>query len=347
MVKSFGQSNSWDKRFNSTMRLTRKSRARPAFDGVTLLELVVTLALVSLLAALLLPAIQAARESARRAQCTSQLRQIGLALQAYMDVWKALPPSYAFGGGSFYVPLLPHMEQEPLYEDILRQVRAAPPSFIVPFETFHVTTPPLVHCPSTWQLNRLEVHYAGNQGTGQPWFRYEGLFGVFGIPPPSRASDAMFTWALRPSARPSDMKDGLSGTAMLCEVIPKSGGRRPGKPVLASPRLFRGSDSLEEFIHVCEGLTSSNAEKLADVHVYWMVSNSEGPYYNHLLPPNRNTCHPGRNPSGSYGPATILTAGSYHPNGVNVLYADGRVAFVSDQIERSVWYALGTRQGRD
>ncbi|GIW93398.1 MAG: prepilin-type N-terminal cleavage/methylation domain-containing protein [Pirellulaceae bacterium] len=321
-------------------------RGRTVARGLTLVELAAALAVIALLVALLLPAIQAARESVRRTQCASQLRQIGTALYAYIDAWKSLPPSLAFGGGSFYVPLLPYLEQEPLYEDVLRQVDAAPRSFYVSFTSFELDTPPLFHCPSTWLLQASEVHYAGNEGTGQPWFHYEGVFGVF-APSPNLAFKFGNVWALRPSARLVDIRDGLSNTVMVCEVVPKSDAYRPGKGVLTPPRLFTGADSKEEFIGVCDSLSWSNAEKVGYVHLYWAGYTWRGPAYNHLLPPNRNTCNAGRKRTGSVTPAAAVTAGSYHPSGVNALYADGRVAFVADRIERQAWYALGTRQGRD
>lgn len=93
-------------------------------DGFTLVELLVVIAIIGILVALLLPAIQAAREAARRAQCTSQLKQLGLALHNYISAKKdALPPGLYYENKSnvkqsdtFFVRLLPYMEEQALYD---------------------------------------------------------------------------------------------------------------------------------------------------------------------------------------------------------------------------------------
>ena len=94
---------------------------RPAF---TLVELLVVIAIIGILIALLLPAVQAAREAARRSQCTNNLKQIALACHNYHDTYKSLPPAYV-GPGNARTPkagwapfLLPFVEQTPLHEVI-------------------------------------------------------------------------------------------------------------------------------------------------------------------------------------------------------------------------------------
>ena len=94
--------------------------------GFTLVELLVVIAIIGVLVALLLPAVQSAREAARRGQCTNNLRQIGLAVHNYEDTWKAMPPgSYHGVFGTWLLHILPFMEQTSLHQQI-RQFRRHP-----------------------------------------------------------------------------------------------------------------------------------------------------------------------------------------------------------------------------
>lgn len=90
---------------------------RRGWRGFTLVELLVVIAIIGILIALLLPAVQAAREAARRAQCTNNLKQLGLGLQNYHDTYRVFP----FGNQNSYawtVRLLPFIEQKPLWDQI-------------------------------------------------------------------------------------------------------------------------------------------------------------------------------------------------------------------------------------
>src|SRR5262245_64832193 len=84
----------------------------------TLVELLVVIAIIGVLVALLLPAVQAAREAARRSQCTNNLKQLGLAVHNYADANKGAFPvgEYSWGWGTWLVGLLPYIEQQNLYD---------------------------------------------------------------------------------------------------------------------------------------------------------------------------------------------------------------------------------------
>ena len=102
------------------MHPSRLGRSR---SGFTLIELLVVIAIIAVLIALLLPAVQAAREAARRAQCTNNLKQIGLAMHDYHTAHNAFPPAYTVDANgrplhSWRTLILPYLEQDPLYQRI-------------------------------------------------------------------------------------------------------------------------------------------------------------------------------------------------------------------------------------
>ena len=104
-------------------RLPARTGKSIAAHGFTLVELLVVIAIIGILVALLLPAIQAAREAARRSQCANNMKNIGLALVQYADVNKRLPPAtpliMATGeatGGTWVVKIWPYIEEQALYQ---------------------------------------------------------------------------------------------------------------------------------------------------------------------------------------------------------------------------------------
>src|SRR5205814_180577 len=95
-----------------------RSHHRQAF---TLIELLVVIAIIAILIALLVPAVQKVREAAARTQCTNNMKQMALAMHAYQDATKMLPPSMQYDGqcwGGFFYNLLPYIEQNSLYRNM-------------------------------------------------------------------------------------------------------------------------------------------------------------------------------------------------------------------------------------
>ncbi|MGE3316336.1 MAG: DUF1559 domain-containing protein, partial [Planctomycetaceae bacterium] len=184
-------------------------RSRRAF---TLIELLVVMAIIGVLIALLLPAVQNAREAARRTQCKNNLKQIGLALHNYLDAMKVFPPSFCVdgptgtGGGEWSIQarILPYAEQANLYETI---------DFSIPYAAgspVAVQRVAMYLCPSE-PNDRLRDgdHYPVNYGfNGGTWQVYDPFTGYGGDGPFYPNSDTTT----------SDILDGLSSTICFAEV---------------------------------------------------------------------------------------------------------------------------------
>ena len=149
-----------------------ETRSRAAF---TLIELLVVIAIIGVLVALLLPAVQSAREAARRAQCTNNLKQIGLALHNYAESVGALPAAQTPGTSfSAIVALLPHLEQSPVYNAINMNLANDAPAN----DTARVTVLSSMICPSDVDNPTPErggsTRYYANKGTQVVWLRADG-----------------------------------------------------------------------------------------------------------------------------------------------------------------------------
>ena len=196
------------------------SPARPP-KGFTLVELLVVIAIIGVLVALLLPAVQAAREAAQRASCTNNLRQVGLALQNFVAARKALPPSNVWSGVigdktndvSAWVRLLPFVEEENLavnFTPTSNEDQALPDG--TPIQSVRIST---FICPSevndvakfnsNGTVNSYPMSYAVNLGT---WMVFD--------PTLKTAPNGAFYTNSR--LRPANFTDGLSKTLMAAEV---------------------------------------------------------------------------------------------------------------------------------
>jgi prepilin-type N-terminal cleavage/methylation domain-containing protein len=337
----------------------------PRRNGFTLVELLVVIAIIGILVALLLPAVQAAREAGRRAQCTNNLKQFGIAFQTYHDIHHHLPfgkgPSYpgvpVYARWSQHSLLLPMMEQQALYASLDFSWPPATPgmagviNFMPPFSNpggqnnlASTTRVPGFLCPSdgagvdpAWPGQN---NYVGNQGS---WLcdRLDTT-DPNAITAPTEVQTGIFGYLS--GVQFSGIQDGLSNTAFFSEKIRGKGAPDPRSDMFVIPH----QTSLQATWQTCGSIDPATATPLTSKWGYsWVMGENCCTQYNHVAVPNQYTCGGIGFPGTMSNMAMQVSPGSYHPAGVNVCLGDGAVRFVSDSVDLLAWRALGTRFGSE
>ena len=307
--------------------MLRSSSSVQSRRGITLVEVLVIVGILALLAAILLPAVQAAREAGRRAQCLSNLHQIGIAVQEYIDANGIFPPSTCESA------ILPQLDLLSVYRQINYSARWT--------DTTNATARgvrvAVYHCPSDAVAWRSQgTNYAGNFGSGVQAFGYNGvirpLHGLY-----LAGEEASDTYVISPAS----VTDGLSSTALAAEILSATEEPRDARRAIWNvPIPLTLPSQLDAFANECDavfGPVPWPSQRGAS----WLAPDLSETGYNHILVPNRKSCMNGDVQRGAY------TANSLHPGGVNLLRADGHAGFVSDNIERIIWRAIGSRNGRE
>ncbi len=341
----------------------------------TLVELLVVIAIIGVLVALLLPAIQAAREAARRAQCANNLKQVGLAMLNYEGTNGHLPPGALMNEGSAWsIYLLPFLEetktmalakigdnstfnsqwghpggpyadawQLPQNERNVKVIEQLVSSYRCPSASLpeHQTD---VTADNYWIMKRSPVSYIGVASglqtkqylAGDVYFLkgrpgpedgnegYEGADGVlYGIDKDDKSDKGV---------KLPFIEDGTSNTAMVgeavhdYETIDNEGNTPENKAGSRKDHWWGGSDDIDtnpgsdlsEFLGSMGVIP--NFQKTPDVHQQWCSN------------PDSNNCQ-----------SLQLGFGSRHPSSVQMVFCDGHVATINDDVEFAVWSAYGTR----
>jgi prepilin-type processing-associated H-X9-DG protein len=303
----------------------RSKPSRGSRSGITVQEVLVTIAIIGLLMALLLPAVMSSRATSRRMACANNLKQLILAMQNYEENHRVYP-----GGQNFYLMLLPQIDQVNTLNKWNDGV--ATPSLSPPANDFHI---PTFLCPS----DSLDSGY--NHGY-LPNYRLNGGSKFF------QWRDG-FTGEYRTLISNRDVPDGLSNTVALSEFLTYGiVGLRTGTPSTNPqlwPRMFWSTLSYsvvaDSFADECEFYAIPPGSGWAE----YPNELSHSVPYNHLLAPNRHSCTNGPDLDSSSN--DVVTASSLHAGGVNVAMGDGSVKFVNDRVARSVWRAVGSRAGSE
>jgi len=296
--------------------------------GFTLVELLVVVAIIGVLVALLLPAVQSAREAARRSQCLSQLKQVGLAMHNYENTYGRLPVgAYGCCWGTWQVSILPYIEQGAM-SDLYHMEH----KFGVPVDdaryshaaNFPVTTKRLktLICPSDTNPQRV----ANN---GITYHNYVVNFGNT-IYDQTNFAGVLFQGApffevisvndQRPGIRFSEITDGLSNTLMLAETIQGQPGDLRGFSWWRGGAVFQGYQGPNSPIPDC------------------LYAGGQCNPNNPLNPPCLVA---------TASTPTMMASRSRHSGGVQSTMCDGSTRFISNNIALGVWRALCSSQGGD
>ena len=319
-------------------------RPQPARAAFTLIELLVVVAIIGILVALMLPAIQSAREAAWRSSCKNNMKQLGLAMHNYHDIMKMFPSpgdgkTSAAGQGSQWAysaqaKLLPFLEDKALQslidfkqpltqgsggsQTINPKQQPAARFVVIPFL-----------CPSDGGVtifNANSAKWAGNNymlnsGTGQPFAFTKSLDGI--------------VW-YGANIRQQQITDGLSKTIMWSEAIRGNDATTESSQPIDRARQhisFGGQGDVNDSI--CQSPTRWAGSRGSA----WIWGREFNTAFNTYETPNSNTPDCARSGAGFYA------ARSFHNGGVNVGMCDGSVTFVTDDVDLSLWRAISTRGG--
>ncbi len=309
----------------------KSTTKRPLREGFTLVELLVVIAIIGILVALLLPAVQAAREAARRMSCSNNLKQLGLALHNYHDTYKVIPYGWDNRGRLWSASILPQLEQQPLYDTLLPHESGlgnwgANGS---PNEAACGTLVPVYRCPSM----PIPMHVTNNGIPERVPTSYRGNAGT------QSSSDDTSTRINPPGPKSLEMLD-QNGLFSACRTV-----------------SFRDIiDGLSNTVAIGESSTDPAFVKDGQAMDHWYIGSPQvdpcrcdggtgGTEFTECVGTGVVPMNLRFNDPAAHGRLMEMSFGSYHPGGAMFNLADGSVRFVAETIDFAVYQAACTRDG--
>lgn len=317
-------------------------RVLPRRAGYTLIELLTTVGVIAILISLLLPAVQSAREAARRAACANKLKQMTLSVQGYSSTHNRLPcwttgkllPDGKLSQLSLHAQLLPHLELVNLANAVNMDVACLDIEDLrAENQTAATQRVELFLCPSEPHAQAREFapnNYRANVGLGLEAvsriaaghylvrFLYEGPFATH------HESLASYT-------------DGTSNTIAFSEKPIGSGSSGAYSP-FRDWNTSRDASTPDQWVDVCRAAGGGRA--VLDAGTTWLLAGGRFTTFFTIAPPNAAIRDCGTGTGNGLG---MFTARSYHPGGVNAAFMDGSVRWYSENTDVKLWRSLGTK----
>jgi prepilin-type N-terminal cleavage/methylation domain-containing protein len=300
----------------------------------TLVEVLVVLAIFALLLAILLPAVQAARESARKTNCASNVRQVLLALHNFEAAHGHYPRSICGSANGQRFCLSPSGQLVDFLDGGTQSaiIQNAPPdpNGLADHEwnRLPIDAPAILHCPSDGLATGRASSYRFCRGVHPLWPEDAG---------------GVFLW-YQPK-RPGDVTDGLSNTAFVSERLI---GTTEGTDNLRDPLVTSSVEHMNlasDCVTANQSGSTTSGQSPRPSGAFWLSGDWLHSSYYHFFPPNAAW----RDCSGHYAYVglALISARSHHPSGVHVGFGDGRCVVVRNSVDLVVWRAMATRNGHE
>jgi len=306
-------------------------------NSFTVVELLVVIVIIGILVALLLPAVQSAREAARRMQCSNNLRQVGLAMHHYHGAHEHFPfgmadeiqDDFPRRRWCWMQAILPYIGQESLHDIFQPLMDTGGIALDNSIADERVTIISALMCP-TDPANPKTT----NGGTNQGFFgNYVMCWGSEAFGPTGTGTDMNGMFYPLSETRIADVRDGTSNTIMGAELIVVPDNNGDTNACASGGYDYRGA--YFNSMHGGTLFTTLNPPNTNVPDQMWNRCSEHPP----------NSSNPSAPCSGCDASFTQVHARSYHPGGVQVVMADGSIHFFTESIDRLLFQELGTRYG--